>query len=96
MATNASVTGVAASATTVQLVAYNGGRTRLFIANGGSTTMYIRFGTVAASIASGGYSISLAAGAIYEDPGTDSCWDGAVQAIWAGSPTGYANVTECG
>jgi len=81
-------TNVAASATSIQVLAANTARKRLILsAVAGSALAHIRFGSTAATTTV--YSFTLAAGATYEIADMGS----AVQVIWAAA-TGSLNVTE--
>ncbi len=88
--TDGAVTSVAASATSVTLLAANSRARKRIIFNGGSTTLSIKLGSTAASASS--FSVQLASNAAWELPGPLYC--GAITGIWAGSPTGNALVTE--
>lgn len=85
------VTGVASSATSVTIINANAARLGLTVVNDStSSTLYMSLGTGAASIASGGYTVALVAGAYWELPFR---YTGKITGIWA-SALGYANVTE--
>ena len=82
-------TTVAASASSVQIVAASA-RKSLSIFNGADTDLYIVYGDGPATTSA--YSVKLPAGALYESPLGAASF--AVQGIWAGSPTGNAQITE--
>lgn len=90
-ASNASLAGVASSATAVTLQAANPSRAGLIVHNNSTAILYVRYGTGAA-ISSGNYTEQVAA-----NGGTwrmaDPIYTGIVTAIWAAA-NGYANVTE--
>jgi len=81
---------VAASATSVAIAAADPERVGLSIYNNSTTTLYVGLGTVAASLSD--FTVAVPVGGFYEVP---TGWAGfAVQGIWAGSPTGNAQITE--
>jgi hypothetical protein len=91
VATTPTVTGVTASASSTTLLSANTSRRGATLYNSStSATAYIRFGAAAASIASGGYSVEMPAGAYLEVP---FGYTGEIRGIWAAA-TGYINVTE--
>lgn len=90
--TAATVTGVASSATSVTLIAANNLRRQLCIFNASTAILYVLWAATAASVASGGYSVSIQPGGFYELPGT-VVYTGAVTGIWSAA-NGYAQVTE--
>jgi hypothetical protein len=87
----AAVTSVAASATSVTVIAANTNRRGLKLHSVTSSAVcYVRFGTTAATASLGGHSLDIQPGYLYEDP---DGYKGAITAIWA-SATGGLNVTE--
>jgi len=87
----ATQTGVAASATSVTVLASNANRLGATVANDStSAVLYLRLSATAATAASGGYTAMLTAGAYYEVP---FGYTGAIVGIWAAA-TGFANVSE--
>lgn len=87
----ATESGVAASASSGTILASNAARRGACIANDStSAVLYLRLSASAASIASGGYTVALVAGAYYEVP---FWYTGQITGIWAAA-TGYANITE--
>lgn len=87
----ATLTSVAASATSVTVIAANANRRGLILhATTGSAQCYVRLGATAASAALGGHTFDCAAGAMYEVP---YGYTGEVRAIWSAA-TGGLNVTE--
>lgn len=93
-ATTASVT---ASATSVTLAAANAKRRFLSITNNGSTVLYVNWGATASATAN---RVQIAAGAsvdlpvFYDGSGRPGVYKGVISGIWAGSPTGSAQVTS--
>lgn len=81
-------TQVASSATSVTLLAANSARKGATIYNGGSTTLSLSFVTPA-TIAD--QVLPIATGGYYEVP---FGYTGPIYGIWAGSPTGNANINE--
>lgn len=89
--TNPSVTiptQVAASATSVTLLASNSTRKGASIMNTGSTTLHLSYVTPAIATAT---AADLVTGAYFEVPFR---YTGAIYGIWDGSPTGKANINE--
>jgi hypothetical protein len=87
----ATVTSVAASTSSQQLIAANVNRRGLTLhSTTSSAQAYVRIGSTAATTALGGHSFDMLAGAYWID---DNGWTGAVQAIWT-SATGGINITE--
>lgn len=87
---SSSVTGVAASATSVALLAANANRLGASITNDSSSSLlYVKLGATAAAN-SGGYTIALLPGAYWEVPFN---YTGAIAGIWSAA-TGFANVDE--
>ena len=87
-ATTAVVTSVAASVSSVTLLAANTGRRGGTFYNDSSATLYLKFG---ASASSTDFTVPLIAGAYYEMPWP--VYTGLVAGVWA-SATGAARVTE--
>lgn len=91
-AATATVTGVADTASSTTLLAANTSREGVQVHNESTSTLYVKYGGTA-SIASGGYTVKIAAGAYWEMPHT-STYTGVLHAIWSSDASGYANVTE--
>lgn len=84
------LTSVASSASSVPLIAANPRRKRLFIANTSTAILYLRLGTTAAAAtATTGHSIQMAANTNLELVG----FTGTIDGIWAAA-NGQANLTE--
>ena len=89
-ATATVVTAINASASNVQLMAANSSRIGFSIYNNGSTILYVRLGATAATTSL--FTVAIPVGGLYEAP---AGWASlAAQGIWAGSPTGNAQITE--
>lgn len=88
VATAASVSAVAATTTSTQLVGTNAGRLRVFIENASTAILFLRVGTGTAS--STGRSIAVTAGSTYSEEG----YTGPIQGVWTAADGGQANVTE--
>jgi hypothetical protein len=87
----ATESGVAASASSVTVLAANTLRKGAAITNDqASATLFLRLSATAATAASGGYTVMLPGGAYYEVP---FGYTGQITGIWAAA-TGFANVTE--
>lgn len=85
----ATLTNVAASASSVSLLALNTARKQAAVYNDSTAILYLKLGTTA-SVTS--YTVQLPANGYYELPGI-SVYTGAIQGIWA-SATGNARITE--
>lgn len=85
---DASVSSVAASATTVTIAAANARRVGLTIYNDSSAILYLKLGATASSSS---YTVQMAGGSYYELP--QPCYPGVVDGVWA-SATGNARITE--
>jgi len=83
----ATLSNVAASATSVTLLAANAGRKGATIQNDSSAILYVKFGTTASTTS---YTIQMAANSYYEVP---FAYTGRMDGIWA-SATGNARITE--
>lgn len=83
------ITTVTSSATSVQILGTNTNRRNYVITNDATTPMYITFGTAASTTS---YSIGLQPGDAYES--NLVVFTGQINAIWSGSPTGNAKITE--
>ena len=94
-ASTSNITLVAASLTSVQLLAVNYSRRGITICNFqgsvGTSNMYVSFGPNAASTSS--FTFLLAPNAQLTVPQPLN-WQGAVFAIWDGTPSGSALITE--
>lgn len=87
----ATVTSVAASVTSVTVIAANANRRGLTLhSTTASALAYVRLGGSAATAALGGHTLDMGAGAYYEAP---FGYTGAITAIWAAATGGF-NVTE--
>lgn len=91
-AATATLAGVAASITSVTILAANASRRGFSVVNDSTSTgtLYLRYGATAATTASGGYIVPLPPGAYYEDP---FHFSGQVKGIWS-TAVGFANVME--
>jgi len=85
----ATLTSVASSASSVQLLAANSQRRGASIQNTSTSILYVLLGTASAT-ATTSHSVQMAANTYYEIP---YGYTGAVQGIWA-SANGQANMTE--
>ena len=88
-ATASTVTAVASSATSVQIVAANAARLGLSIYNDSTYSLYLRYGSGAAS--SSDFSVLLQSGALYEVPDRSVTLE--VRGVWS-SANGNARATE--
>jgi len=89
--TTATESGVAASASSVTILASNTARKGASVVNdAGSVALHLRLSATAATAASGGYTVALLAGGYYEVP---FGYTGAIVGIWDAA-TGFCNVTE--
>jgi hypothetical protein len=87
----ATLTSVAASVTSVTVIAANTNRRGLRLHSVTSSAVcYVHLGAGTAAATLGGHSFDMQPGALYEDP---DGYTGAVTAIWA-TATGGLNVTE--
>ena len=87
----ATETGVAASATSVTILASNTARRGATVCNDtSSAALHLRLSATAATAASGGYTVALLGGGYYEVP---FGYTGQIVGIWD-TATGFANVTE--
>lgn len=85
---NSSVTSVAASATSVQLLPSTPGRRGAYFYNDSSATAYLKLGTTASTSS---FTIAMAANSFYELP--YPCYTGRIDCIWS-SATGNMRITE--
>lgn len=85
----ASLTNVAASATSVQLLAANSNRKQAIFYNDSDKTAYIKLGTTASSTS---FSYLMVPGATVELP--KPAYTGRIDCIWATAPTGAMRITE--
>jgi len=89
--TTATESGVAASASSVTLLASNTARKGASVVNDtSSAALHLRLSATAATTGSGGYTVALLAGGYYEVP---FGYTGQITGIWDAA-TGFANVTE--
>jgi hypothetical protein len=87
----ATLTSVAASVTSVTVIAANTNRRGLRLHSVTSSAVcYVHLGAGTAAATLGGHSFDMQPGALYEDP---DGYTGAVTAIWA-TATGGLNITE--
>ena len=82
------VTTVAASATSVSLLASNANRIAAIITNDGSSVCYVKLGATASAIS---YTYRLTANSAVV---VDGQYTGAIDGIWGGAATGNARITE--
>jgi hypothetical protein len=91
LVTSATVTAVADSASSVQLVASNSARSHIAIFNSSSATLYVKFGTTATTT---DFTVRIAGGGFYEMPAV-TVYSGRIDGIWASDPgDGSAHITE--
>ena len=83
-----SVTSVAGSASSVQLLASTAGRRGAYFYNDSSAIAYLKLGTTASTSS---FTVALAANSFYELP--YPCYTGRIDCIWA-SATGNMRITE--
>ena len=86
--TDATLTNVASSATSVTVFSANGAAKGRAVWNDSTQVLYLKFGTTASATS---YTVQLAAGAYYEFP--QPIYAGRVDGIWA-SANGNARTTE--
>lgn len=89
VASAASVTSVADTASSTTLLASNASRRGATIFNDSSEILYVKFGATASAT---DYTIKMAAGSYFEFP--VPCYTGVVDGIWANNSTGAAKLTE--
>jgi hypothetical protein len=90
-ASTPNVTGVASSAASQTILAANTARLGAIIVNSSTSILYLRYGSTAASIANGGYTVQVAiSGGVHELP---FGYTGQITGIWAAA-NGFANITE--
>lgn len=85
----ATLTNVAASATSVQLLASNSSRTQAVFYNDTDKNAYVKLGTTASATS---FSYLLVPGATLELP--KPIYTGRIDCIWAAGPTGSMRITE--
>lgn len=85
----ATLTNVASSATTVQLLAANGSRKGVTIRNDSSAILYVKYGVTASTTS---YTDQVAANTTWVMP-THAVYQGRIDGIWA-SANGSARITE--
>lgn len=85
---NAALTSVAASVTSVTLLAANANRRKFIIINDGTKNLFVAFAATATSAA---YSVLLPGGQAYESEMND--YTGVISGIWA-TANGNARITE--
>lgn len=87
---SAGITSVAASASSVSLLAANTGRKMMMVFNdSASAILYLKFGTTASPTS---YTVQIPAGGYYEMP-TAAIYRGAIDGIWSAA-VGDARITE--
>jgi hypothetical protein len=84
----ATITSVAASTTSVSLLAANASRRRVVITNDGNATLYIAFAATASTTA---FTYVVAKGQVFDGPLND--YTGDISGIWS-SVSGNARITE--
>lgn len=95
MASKATQTSVADTASSTQLIAANPDRTGLLITNTSSEILYILLGTgTATATTAHSWKVAASGGQVDLSNISGRCWKGAVQGIWASNSTGAANITE--
>jgi hypothetical protein len=82
---------VAANSSSVTLAASNGRRNAIAISNDGSTILYVKFGATATVT---DYTVQIPATTGYWSSQGDPAYQGRIDGIWAGSPTGGAQISE--
>jgi trimeric autotransporter adhesin len=85
----ATLTNVASSASSVQIVASNAGRKGFYVFNDSTQVLYLKFGTTASTSS---YTVQVPGGGYYEMP-NPTLYTGELDGIWA-SANGNARVTE--
>lgn len=85
----ATLTNVAASASSVSILASNANRKGAMVYNDSTAILYLKFGTTASTSS---FTVLMVAGSYYELP-PSSIYTGAIDGIWA-SATGNARITE--
>lgn len=91
---SATLSSVAVSASSAQLLASNSARSGVIIHNDSSATLYIKFGTTATS-SIGGYTYSLGSGGTLELPGPgQKIYTGRIDGIWSSASGNGASITE--
>lgn len=85
----ATISRVAASATSVTLLAANENRRRVILYNESTADLYVKFGATASATS---YTTKLGPGDTYESP-TDWVYTGVIDGIWSAA-TGTAQITE--
>lgn len=85
----ATLSNVAASASSVTLKAANSARNGLIVFNDADVALYLKYGATASASS---FTVKIAAGGYWEMP--EPIYAGVVDGIWASSPTGSARVTE--
>ncbi len=87
----ATVTNVADTASSAQLLASTAGRLGCLLFNASLQTLYVLYGTTA-SIAAGGYSFAIEPGGYWEMP--SPLYTGRIDGIWAANSAEYVQITE--
>lgn len=80
---------IQSNTSSVQLLAANSSRENFIIINEANTTLYIAFKSTS-SVTS--FTTRLDPGDFYES--SNLVYTGVISGIWAGTPTGYARITE--
>lgn len=87
--TTGTQTSVAASATSVTLLALNAARKSASIFNDADKALFVKFGTTASATS---FKIKIAAGGYWDFP--QPIYTGRVDGIWEAAPTGSARISE--
>lgn len=80
---------IQSNSSSVQLLAANASRENFIIINEATTALYIAF---KATSSTSSFTTRLDPGDFYES--SNLVYTGVISGIWAGSPTGYARITE--
>ena len=89
IASAATLSNVASSATSVTLLSANTARRGLLVVNDSDKAMYVKYGTTASATS---FTAKIAIGGSWEMP--EPIFQGRIDAIWDTGPTGSARVTE--
>lgn len=90
-AETSTVTSVGDANANTAILAANEDRVGALIENQSSAILYLLLNSGTASVAAGGYSVSLSQNETFEVP---AGYTGAINGIWASDAGGYANITE--
>ncbi len=89
-ARTSTVSAVASSATSGQIVAASASRLGLSLYNSDANDCYVKFGTTATT---SDFTVKIPSGGFYEMP-TDMIYIGRIDAIWSADGSGSLHVTE--